>query len=843
MVSTLIIALARGADGEEIALRTFIGEFGIEGSFSPVSEVLAGHVGACAAGYRPSCVYAGGDSPVLAPRKSERIRFAESCGEGDRLGCLVTGWLYSDDGLAMTPHPDADTARLAFERACEMGLARACMEAVSAARFGYAVQQQAAAGRPALEAACEAGDGAACFAASWIGAQRGRRPEAEQASGLVRGCALAHADSCELLASVEARRRPHPAMDRACGLRSPTACVATAAGMLDADAGLARYERAIAIAGESAHDPFWSAMELAEQKSRVAVGTRRWRSALETARSMLRLRPGPYDGRESVAVAERFALEHALGEGEYRMVEEYLADAPGSIDVGLAAVELAARSGDCRSARERLEATRAGLSATSGRVPTVEAALLEGWVEVFACEKQPLSAVLAGALPTRTRAAAWRWSAGVDVGRTPSRRARARAERLASALLSEPRGRAALLEELWLVRNEHLDRPRGPVQSGLPADLRRLMRLTLDALDGGGATRDEFGTNRTLDELLRATERAETRASMGNDDFRQRVTPVTVERVAARLGKRGVVVEYFEHRPPARAARLGACVLDAGGRTRCRDLAALAEVEGATRAFLSARGATPEADRLGAMVLAPLSVWIGRAGVVHVAPEGPLHLVPMGSVSRRRGHRLLESALVVQHVGSDELLWPRAAAGGAGVRVWGELGDRTEAVLLGRKEPADADDCGLFHDERAGRLSWGHGGSSRQNGRELVVPAFESQHGWLGVELRARECSLLAFARPLDVGDDDLATTRMAAARRALVRNAGSAAILPLWDSPAGADAVLADAYERMFGGMPAGEALRTAQLRASGGAFGVELTSPENWAQFSYTGVEDPLR
>ncbi len=118
----------------------------------------------CREGVPGACTYTSWGSP-FSPAAA-RAALEPECDRGDAVSCLVYGWSLGQKpwGTGVQRAPHAVEARLAVERACELDLARGCVEAARALFHGVGSTARPNKARERLAPLCRGEEGSACAA-------------------------------------------------------------------------------------------------------------------------------------------------------------------------------------------------------------------------------------------------------------------------------------------------------------------------------------------------------------------------------------------------------------------------------------------------------------------------------------------------------------------------------------------------------------------------------------------------------------------------------------------------------------------------------------------------------
>lgn len=176
---------------------------------------------------------------------------------------------------------------------------------------------------------------------------------------------------------------------------------------------------------------------------------------------------------------------------------------------------------------------------------------------------------------------------------------------------------------------------------------------------------------KTLDAVERRAQAIEEEMIAANAEFRIQRQRVTTETVQSALPVGSALVEWVRYRkvePKARtrserygSPRYAAVVLFPSGEPTWLDLgdAELIEAQVASLRMTLARGlvgASDEARRLDAMVMAPIRMKLGSTRHVFLSPDGDLNLLPFAALVDEQGRYLVESYTFTYLTGGRDLL-------------------------------------------------------------------------------------------------------------------------------------------------------------------------------------------
>ena len=131
--------------------------------FPDTAAAAASMTSACAGGWAPAC------TPAWTGAGIERVRSAgdalsAGCDAGDLAACVVFGWSRVEDvpGLVDPGAKEAAAGAAALQKACDGGIARACVDLADVYDLGAGVAADAGRASTLLDGACGQGDHEAC---------------------------------------------------------------------------------------------------------------------------------------------------------------------------------------------------------------------------------------------------------------------------------------------------------------------------------------------------------------------------------------------------------------------------------------------------------------------------------------------------------------------------------------------------------------------------------------------------------------------------------------------------------------------------------------------------------
>jgi len=218
---------------------------GQDGATAAAADLEAEAALLCEEGIAAACTYASWGSPFSPAAAYAAL--APECDRGDAVSCLVSGWARGQEpwGTWSQRLPTAVEARLKLERACELDLARGCVEVARALFHGVGSTARPNKARERLALLCRAKEGSACGTLGVVTIDPGKRrdlfaravdldfvpalrelalmSESDALTFHEAACLTGVGASCRDLASLDAARR-HTALETGCHVQHVGSC-------------------------------------------------------------------------------------------------------------------------------------------------------------------------------------------------------------------------------------------------------------------------------------------------------------------------------------------------------------------------------------------------------------------------------------------------------------------------------------------------------------------------------------------------------------------------------------------------------------------------------------------